>query len=377
MDSWIGPTAALGAAVCWAVSTALFERVGNVLPAWLLNLTKGSIASLLLGLTILVLWQAPPADARAWIWLTVSGVIGLGLGDTAYFISLRQLGHRNSLLMMLLAPIFAGLIALVVMNEVLSVASWAGIGLTLAGLGWVIAEGDSHAADAPADALAAGMPLEVPSPADAPADEKPPVTAPGEETSANANATPIGTTRASAIPWLGVIFGLVAAVAQAVGAVISRDVMQAPDVTALWASLIRLMAGAAVLLPILAWQTGNRGVRLRQSISQSARAVDSRSGRAPDAARAAPWKALAVYTLVATLIGTYFAIWLQQTAFKHSDTAIAQTLLSTCPLFALPIAAWRGQRVSARAILGAVVAVGGVTVFLAGDQFLGWLAGAR
>ena len=364
MDSWIGPSAAVGAAVCWAVSTALFERVGNVLPAWLLNLTKGSIASVLLGLTILVLWQAPPAGVRAWVWLTISGVIGLGLGDTAYFISLRQLGHRRSLLMMLLTPIFAGLIALVVMNEVLSLTSWLGIAITLAGLGWVIAEGDGHVADAPADALAAGMPDELAAKEGASAD--------GTSVQAGLAGTATGSppapsTRRSSIAWLGVIFGLIAAVAQAVGAVISRDVMQAPDVTALWASLIRLVAGAVVLLPILLWRTGNQAVSIRAGIGRTARAL----GRSAAESRSARWTVLAVYTLVATLIGTYIAIWLQQTAFKHSDTAIAQTLLSTCPLFALPIAAWRGQRVTARAIVGALVAVAGVTVFLAGNRLLG------
>ncbi len=347
MDSWIGPASATAAAVCWAVSTALFERVGRVLPAWLLNLSKGSIASVLLGLTILVLGQAPPGEAGAWIWLTVSGIIGLGLGDTAYFISLRHLGHRRSLLMMLLAPIFAGLIALVAMHEVLSAGSWLGIGITLAGLGWVIAEQDSDATSAPAPALpTADVPVVAPSAGAARGNA-------GDRLQNSASRL-----RASVshpfVAWSGVTFGLIAAVAQAVGAVISRDVMQKPDVTPLWASLIRLVAGAAVLAPMLLWRRTAPMGRRKAALSPRPEAE----------ARPAKSFSLILRLLAATLIGTCVAIWLQQTAFKYSDTAIAQTLLSTCPLFALPIAAWRGERVSSRAILGAVVAVVGVAVFL-------------
>ncbi len=347
MDSWIGPAAATVAAVCWAVSTALFERVGHVLPAWLLNLSKGSIASVLLGLTIYVLGQAPPGAARAWIWLTVSGIIGLGLGDTAYFISLRHLGHRRSLLMMLLAPIFAGLIALVAMHEVLSPGSWLGIGITLAGLGWVIAEQDSDTTSMPVPALpTADVPV-VASSAGAAGEDARDCPA----TSASRVKTSVKRPLAG---WSGVTFGLIAAVAQAVGAVISRDVMQTPDVTPLWASLIRLVAGAAVLAPMLLWR---RTAPMGRRSSAFPPGPMAGAGR-PQAI------SLALRLLAATLIGTCVAIWLQQTAFKYSDTAIAQTLLSTCPLFALPIAAWRGERVSSRAILGAMVAVVGVAVFL-------------
>jgi len=68
----------------------------------------------------------------------------------------------------------------------------------------------------------------------------------------------------------------------------------------------------------------------------------------------------------ATVIGTWMGVWLCQVAYKHSDVAIAQTLLSTCPLFAVPVI-WicDGRRLTACGLVGTVVAVGGVILVVA------------
>ena len=82
----------------------------------------------------------------------------------------------------------------------------------------------------------------------------------------------------------------------------------------------------------------------------------------PQARQLLGWLALAV------LVGTFLAIWLQQISFKLAPTAIAQTLLATSPIFGLPIA-WRmGEKLSPRAILGVLVAVGGVMLLFLGPQ---------
>jgi len=62
----------------------------------------------------------------------------------------------------------------------------------------------------------------------------------------------------------------------------------------------------------------------------------------------------------ATFTGTYLGIWLQQTSLKLTNAGIAQTLLATSPLFVLPIAAWRGEKISIRAIVGVLVAFVGI-----------------
>ncbi|MBT6490903.1 MAG: EamA family transporter, partial [Deltaproteobacteria bacterium] len=53
-------------------------------------------------------------------------------------------------------------------------------------------------------------------------------------------------------------------------------------------------------------------------------------------------------------------LWLQQISLKYTSAAVAQTLLSTSPLFALAIAKVRGEELSRRAILGTFVALVGI-----------------
>jgi drug/metabolite transporter (DMT)-like permease len=55
-------------------------------------------------------------------------------------------------------------------------------------------------------------------------------------------------------------------------------------------------------------------------------------------------------------------ISLQQFAFKFANTGVAQTLLSTSPLFILPITVALGEKVSLRAVAGVVVALAGIAM---------------
>jgi drug/metabolite transporter (DMT)-like permease len=114
-------------------------------------------------------------------------------------------------------------------------------------------------------------------------------------------------------------------------------------VSALWSAAVRLAAGVAVLLVALAL----------------ARRPPGRWWKA-GAARGL-WGPL----LAAVVLGTYLALWLQQISLKLVPAGIAQTLIATSPLFVLPLAAWAGEKVSARAVAGAAVALGGVALLFA------------
>ena len=65
---------------------------------------------------------------------------------------------------------------------------------------------------------------------------------------------------------------------------------------------------------------------------------------------------------IAAFGSTYLGIWLQQTSLKFAPTGIAQTLLATSPIFILPIMALMGEKVSIRAILGVLLAIGGISL---------------
>lgn len=137
----------------------------------------------------------------------------------------------------------------------------------------------------------------------------------------------------------GISLGILAAGGQAVGAVLSRAALAQTPVPPLWGALLRLLAGVAVLLM---WGLGRR--EIRQWF--------------PGAGSRRLWLALGL----AAFGGTYLGIWLQQVGLKYAPAGVAQTLGATSPLFVLPIAIALGERVSLRAWLGVLTAVGGIGI---------------
>ncbi len=291
-----GELAALAAAWVWAMATVLFGHLGKQLPPSVLNLAKGLVALVLVIITLLVLQRAPEGlDGRAWGLLLVSGVLGIGVGDTLYFTSINRLGPRRALLLETLSPPLGALLALGFLGEVLSLRAWAGISLTVLGVVWVISE-----------RVPAGAALVRPS-------------------------------------WRDTIFGVLAALTSALAAVLSRAALADTMIDPFWSTLVRLGGGLAILLIIL-----------------------RRQGPWPTPQQLVPNRRVLGWLLLAAFLGTYLGIYLQQTAFKFAPTGIAQALLSTGPLFVLPLAAAMGDRVSGRAIGGALLALGGVWLLVSG-----------
>jgi drug/metabolite transporter (DMT)-like permease len=286
-----GELAALGAAFLWALSAVIYAHLGQKIPPLALNLSKGVIAIALIALTLLVQGNYWPTDMNAVALgcLLLSGVIGIGLGDTFYFEALNHLGARRTLLLEALAPPLSAFIALLFLREALSLGAWMGIFLTVLGVSWVISE-------------------RVP-----------------------------GTTVNAENSLRGVGFALVSALAQASGAVLSRAALADTAISPLWSTLLRLIGCVVVLL---LWIPFKKESQLAFKPLQS--------------------KQLLGIIIITALFSTYLGIMLQQTALKYTATGIAQALLSTSPLFVLPIAISMGEIVSSRAFVGVLVALGGI-----------------
>ena len=70
----------------------------------------------------------------------------------------------------------------------------------------------------------------------------------------------------------------------------------------------------------------------------------------------------------AAMLGTWLGIWCSQIGFKYTSLAVATMLMSTGPLFAIPLVRFfDGHRISARAIWGTMVALLGIATMLFGD----------
>lgn len=137
-----GILAALGAALLWVLATRLFQGAGSRLAPLELNLAKGACALLLFSLSLpFTLPGSRTPDATAVALLALSGALGIGLGDTAYFRALGALGTRRVLLLELLAAPTAAGLSWLVFQEGLSPAAWLGLTLTLAGVGLAVLGG--------------------------------------------------------------------------------------------------------------------------------------------------------------------------------------------------------------------------------------------
>jgi len=138
--------------------------------------------------------------------------------------------------------------------------------------------------------------------------------------------------------WEGIFLGMLVALTWAGGSVLSRAVLKNSDITPMQSAAVRM---AACVLFLVLW-----GPLHGEHVFGVARRLF----------------ALRIWHLIvpATLLGTFLGIYLQQVAFARTDAGIAQTLLSTSPLFGIAVAAVLGERVSRRAVLGALVAFGGI-----------------
>ena len=289
----IGEIAALTAAFLWALSSVVYGFLGHRIPALQLNFFKGIVAVILILLTLGVQRSGfTVIEPFPFTLLALSGVIGIGLGDTAFFLALNNLGARKTLVLETLAPPLGALLAFITIGETISSLAWCGVFLTLLGVILVIGEQTSDR----------GIPQRY-----------------------------------------GVLWAILAAIAQAIGAVFSRLALLNSEISSLESSLIRLVAGTAIALcliplPFLASET---------SLTQTIKGFSLKT----------------IGTIILAAIGsTYLGIWLQQTSLKFAPAGIAQTLLATSPLFIIPITLIMGEKVTIRSFFGAAIAIAGISL---------------
>lgn len=178
--NFIGELAALATSFLFAMTALIFTKAGRMVGSQITNRMRLAFALVYLIVLNVIFFGEPlpfSADSSRWIWLALSGIIGLSLGDAFLFQSFLSVGPRLGTLLLSLAPIFGSIIAWLFFGEILTILQITGIALTLVGIAWVVM---SH--------------------------EEPP-------------NTPYGHTRR------GVLFGTLAGLGQAVGLVLSKQGM--------------------------------------------------------------------------------------------------------------------------------------------------------
>lgn len=139
----IGELAALGTSLVFSFGSTFLTLAGRRIGPLVLNRTRLIIAILFLSLThwltlgIPLPWDAEP---HRWLWLGLSGIVGLVIGDIFLFQAFVWIGPRLSMLMMSLAPVLSAVLAWLFLGERMGIVEIVGVALTLTGVAWVVVE---------------------------------------------------------------------------------------------------------------------------------------------------------------------------------------------------------------------------------------------
>ncbi len=295
-----GELAALATSVMFSIGPSFFTLSGRLIGSVMVNRGRLLAAAIILMLAHLVIYGAllPQATADQWLWFSLSGVIGLSLGDAALFQAFIQIGPRLTMLIFSLSPILAALMGWIWHGETLTFQQALGIVVTLAGVLWVVAERQNNSERIDSRLYVSGL-----------------------------------------------FFAFLGAVGQAGGLVTAKEGLIG-GISVLSGQVIRMsVAALAIWLVTLALRQGRRTLRTFQEQPLATR-----------------------FLLLGAVFGPVLGVWFSLAAVKYTpNIGIASTLQSLPPIFLIPIGYFFfKEKVSARALVGTVIALVGVAVlFLA------------
>ncbi|MBB6214033.1 drug/metabolite transporter (DMT)-like permease [Anaerosolibacter carboniphilus] len=136
-----GEVASVITAVCWTITAVAFESAGRRIGSLSVNIIRLVIAFVLIGLyTSFSRGMFLPLDAtrEAWIWLTLSGMVGFVIGDLFLFQAYVEIGSRISMLIMATVPPITALTSFILMGETLTLMDLLGMFITIGGIALVI-----------------------------------------------------------------------------------------------------------------------------------------------------------------------------------------------------------------------------------------------
>ncbi len=198
----IGEIAALITAVLWSGSAIAFSEASKILGSSLVNITRMVLGLIFLAITILVLNIEVDITFQQYIYLIISGIIGIAFGDAFLFKALELIGARISMLLMAVSPIIAAVLAFIFLGERISGWGVIGIIITFAGILMVVIQKNEAA-----------------------------------------------TNKKNSI--VGIIFALLAALGQGGGLIFAKLAFNGGEINGFFATFIRLGASFVVFYPIL------------------------------------------------------------------------------------------------------------------------------
>jgi drug/metabolite transporter (DMT)-like permease len=309
--TYIGELISIGVAFSWTATALLSEfgskRLGNLT----LNVLR-MVLALVFSLVLFGVVTGSPlptgGSTEAMGWMLLSGLVGYVIGDFCLFQCYIIIGSRYGQLFMTLAPLAAALMAWVTLGQQMKAMSVVAMLVTLFGIGIsVLGRGEHHK-------VSLKLPLN------------------------------------------GVLFAIGAAVCQGVGLVLSKIGMDHYDASMMavgglpeWlipfsANFYRCVAGIIGFSVLLYFRDGMEPLR---------EAMHDRKG-------------LTVATAT-TVFGPFVGVGFSLMAVQYTAAGIASTLMAMTPIIILLPSYWLfHEKITWRAVFGAVISVVGVSLFFLG-----------
>ena len=303
---YIGELISIGVAFSWTATALLSElgskRLGNLT----LNVLRMALALLFSMVMFWVVMGSPwpsGGTVEAYGWMLLSGLVGYVIGDFCLFQCYIIIGSRYGQLFMTLAPLAAALTAWIALGQQMSAVSIVAMLVTLSGIAISVLGRGEHR-------------------------------------------------RVSlSLPLSGVLFAVAAAVCQGVGLVLSKIGMDHYDAFSIpaWlvpfsANFFRCVAGIVGFSLLL---------YLREGFSPLREALHDRRG-------------MSVATAT-TIFGPFVGVGFSLMAVQYTSAGIASTLMALTPIIIILPSYWLfRQRITWRAVVGALISVVGVSLFFLG-----------
>ena len=306
---YLGEFIALSVAVSWTFTALFSEIASKKVGALQLNIIRMLLSLTFLSITMLIFTGAPYplyAGGEAWFWLILSGLVGYVFGDYCLINSYVIIGSRIGQLFMTLAPPAAALSAWALLGEHLTLKAWIGMIVTLIGIALsILGKGEKRRV---------GL----------------------------------------SIPIKGVLLGIGAGVGQGVGLVLSKVGMQhyvqdvPPEVAE---SFKNMLPFASTFMRAVMGLIGfSLMLCFKKEFGKLFNAFKDKRGM--------------VATVGATITGPFIGVSLSLMAVQYTEAGIASTLMALTPILIIwPAYLIFKQKVTFKAVLGAVISFIGVTLF--------------
>ena len=121
----IGIFSAFGATLSWTYACSIWRTQTFIYKPIEINFLKNVIAFIIFSPVILFFNYS--TDYKYYLILFLSGVIGIGLGDTFYLKSLNLIGTRKTLSIEALSPLIAAITGTLFIADQLNINAWMGI----------------------------------------------------------------------------------------------------------------------------------------------------------------------------------------------------------------------------------------------------------